>query len=473
MRELKSVLFCIDIFVNTEYRVAHWGSVLSPGTEEHLSIPVRLSKNAGFVRDWCARVVGLQTTVCARPVNNGELPLSINGVLLAIYDDDDELERRAYGNGFKIPIEHFESLGWQPLPDVSFVHMFVPYLLEPVDLHNPILQTSLDTCLKGFLEYGQEFAVEFLETTIGWSKFWINDREVSRRPWIHEPRYKHLDDLLERRPSSGNTFSERKLEVEYTRYFAQKELNTLQEDVRETDLQILEFSGKLNTQPEHFIFGYGSLINSISRYQTNPDSKDAIPVRVAAEFRHARYWNYHGTSSRLTALGVRQIRDEENGQEINGVIYPILDSDMAQVDEREEGYRRVALPWEFVTPLSWAAPPAHTKTRLWIYVPERPEPPSADFPILQTYIDVCLDGCLEHGEDFAETFLKTTFGWNRYWLNDRVLARRPWIHCPNYAVIDRLLEKFPVENNALQHRKLGVEFGVLFTREEQDKENPL
>ena len=52
-------------------------------------------------------------------------------------------------------------------------------------------------------------------------------------------------------------------------------------------------------------------------------------------------------------------------------------------------------------------------------------PPSITHPILQTYIDVCITSCLEHGDDFAREFISTTFLWTPYWLNDREIARRP------------------------------------------------
>mgnify|MGYP007000463906 len=56
-------------------------------------------------------------------------------------------------------------------------------------------------------------------------------------------------------------------------------------------------------------------------------------------------------------------------------------------------------------------------------------------------------GCLKYGEDFAIEFLDTTFGWNQYWINDRLLPRRPWIHQPLYMKIDNLL----IKNNHSQH----------------------
>ena len=48
-------------------------------------------------------------------------------------------------------------------------------------------------------------------------------------------------------------------------------------------------------------------------------------------------------------------------------------------------------------------------------------PASVDFPILQTYVDVCISGCLEHGEAFAQEFIATTFLWAPYWVG--ALAR--------------------------------------------------
>ena len=67
-------------------------------------------------------------------------------------------------------------------------------------------------------------------------------------------------------------------------------------------------------------------------------------------------------------------------------------------------------------------------------------PPSAKYPILQSYVDVCLSGCLEHGEEFAREFIETTFLWSPFWLNERELARRPWVHESHYVQIDKLLK---------------------------------
>lgn len=340
-----------------------------------------------------------------------------------------------------------------------------------VDIHNPILQSYLDTCLKGCLEYGEEFAIEFLETTTGWSKYWINDRSLPRRPWIHETNYKIMDELLARYPTQNNFFHERKLDTEYSVYFLDdklkkskfaKKLQKPNDIVVSKSSYIPRFNQKLREQVVHFIFGYGSLINYTSRRQTNPESKDAIPVRVSPEFGYVRAWNFHGSSSKLTALGLRKIETGNEANSINGVIYPVNGTDMSLVDAREEGYTRVEVPWKFVQCYSWPALPHPEQTKLWMYLPESPYLPNREYPILQTYVDVCLDGCFEYGEEFAIEFLESTFGWSQFWLNDRLLARRPWIHCPNHQFIDRLLEKHPKKENNAHRRRLSVEYAVHF-----------
>ena len=46
------------------------------------------------------------------------------------------------------------------------------------------------------MEYGIEFAINFVKTTKGWSEWWLNDRINSRRPWVYESNFKIIDKLL-------------------------------------------------------------------------------------------------------------------------------------------------------------------------------------------------------------------------------------------------------------------------------------
>ncbi|MCZ6787253.1 MAG: gamma-glutamylcyclotransferase, partial [Planctomycetota bacterium] len=194
----------------------------------------------------------------------------------------------------------------------------------------------------------------------------------------------------------------------------------------------------------NYIFGYGSLINSESRAATAGMPTPSIPVRVAASLGFVRTWNFHAPSG-FTALGLRPVKSGEAGIPINGVIYRV-EGAMEAFDEREEGYDRLEVTRDKIEALFESAlPPASAK--IWVYVPQPARPgqpgpqlPSRDYPLSQSYIDVCLDGALEYNEAFAQEFLRTTEGWSAYWLNDRLLPRRPWVYQKSYKAVDRSLD---------------------------------
>jgi len=73
--------------------------------------------------------------------------------------------------------------------------------------------------------------------------------------------------------------------------------------------------------------------------------------------------------------------------------------------------------------------------------------PTPKFPMVQSYVDICINGCLElealyrgvKGE-FTQEFIRTTSGWNANWVNDRIYPRRPFIYAPNASAIDNALK---------------------------------
>lgn len=199
------------------------------------------------------------------------------------------------------------------------------------------------------------------------------------------------------------------------------------------------------------------------------------------------------TQAQICALGLRRVRLGEQGSTINGVLFP-ASGDITQFDKRENGYMRVEVDRTLVELLSWHTLPSGA--RIFVYVPYAPsvvakygvdpttgltrcsgssppegllpseqpglglQPPSLHYPILQTYVDVCITGCLEFGVDFAREFIATTFLWSPFWLNERTLARRPWLHQKQYVQIDKLLREGVPEY--FRHRKLQDEFAVLW-----------
>ncbi|WP_062610982.1 gamma-glutamylcyclotransferase family protein [Caballeronia calidae] len=200
---------------------------------------------------------------------------------------------------------------------------------------------------------------------------------------------------------------------------------------------------RLPDQPTQFIFGYGSLINTPSRNETAGKPVAAIPVRVSAAFGYVRSWSDRASPG-FTALGLRRPFDGEAPMTINGVIYPV-GNDMSAFDQREKGYVRVEVPRALIEAVSWQALPS--QGTVWVYVPKADgkQPgeglpvPDAAFPIVESYVDVVIEGGLEYGPEFAREIIETTRDWSAYWLNDRTLARRPWVFDKQFAKVDALL----------------------------------
>jgi hypothetical protein len=212
--------------------------------------------------------------------------------------------------------------------------------------------------------------------------------------------------------------------------------------------QAEDFWGRmLPDQPADFIFGYGSLINAVSRDATLSHPIHAIPVRVSAAFGYVRAWNDRSPSG-FTALGLRKSDPGESAMTINGVLYPVEGAEMTAFDGREHGYVRVEIPHADIEAVSWQAIPV--KGRIWTYVPDIPgkdpgtalSAADARFPLLESYIDVVIEGGLEYGPEFAREIIATTKGWSTFWLNDRVLPRRPWVFDRHSAAVDELLAAF-------------------------------
>jgi len=224
------------------------------------------------------------------------------------------------------------------------------------------------------------------------------------------------------------------------------------------------WGSRLPNPPADFIFGYGSLIDTASRDSTAGYAVTAIPARVSAAFGYIRAWNDRSPSG-FTALGLRRPQPGESASTINGVIFP-AQSDMTEYDSREAGYVRIEVPLEDIEPVSWQPLPAHG--HIWTYVPVRPghlpgenlPEPTPAFPMLQSYIDIVLQGALEYGPVFARELIETTADWSRYWLNDRDLARRPWVHDPQYAAVDALLASTPPAASVFSDRLFAEPFAA-------------
>lgn len=199
-----------------------------------------------------------------------------------------------------------------------------------------------------------------------------------------------------------------------------------------------------------YLVGYGSLMEEASRLRTAPSAKTALPVRVQG-FRRA--WIAQGSpvGFSTTFLGVSQ----DKAARMNAVLFALADdAELSNMDAREAGYCRVAVTAQQLTLLAGALP----EGELWLYVnkPGGTAPPSRRFPIVQSYVDIFLGGCLQIERQyqlagFAEECVASTQGWSRHWVNDRIHPRRPFAHQPNAGAIDALLQrKLPDQFRAIR-----------------------
>eukprot|EP00658_Telonema_sp_P-2_P059393 TRINITY_DN4827_c0_g2_i4.p1 TRINITY_DN4827_c0_g2~~TRINITY_DN4827_c0_g2_i4.p1 ORF type:complete len:206 (+),score=40.93 TRINITY_DN4827_c0_g2_i4:310-927(+) len=177
-----------------------------------------------------------------------------------------------------------EAIGWHKLPEVDcvWIQAMQPAHVTKCPSHShPLVQTYLDVQLERMIElFGTDFAREFLDTTMNSSRHYLNDRLIARRPWIHCPSYKKIDELCASHPPGPlNVFAFRMLEEEYavTKHKDSKEtFHEVKSDA------ITDWTGRTLgvSGVKDFIFGFGSLINTASRTTSAPASADAIYIRV-------------------------------------------------------------------------------------------------------------------------------------------------------------------------------------------------
>ena len=201
----------------------------------------------------------------------------------------------------------------------------------------------------------------------------------------------------------------------------------------------------------NYIFGYGSLIEKESRMCTTPDAKIAHPVIVTGFLRG---WFARTGAHTLSTTFLGCIRDKASL--VNGVVYKVSADELPSIDQRESGYTRELIPHdklEFLSDFNDA------DSAFWVYTnsfENRDELenyfPDKNFPIVQSYVDICINGCLEieqafekaRSMEFTKMFIQSTQHWNTFCANDIIFPRRPFIHQPNANTIDNYLKTFLV-----------------------------
>ena len=190
------------------------------------------------------------------------------------------------------------------------------------------------------------------------------------------------------------------------------------------------------------VFGYGTLLNDESREREGGvQSRDVCALAdLTPEFGFSRSFCMR-SSTGFTALGL--VRDGNPRYNCCGVVFEVCESSLKDYDLRESGYYRELIPHPCLTLLKGSLK-LQKNDLVYTYIPnvESIFEATEDFPILQTYVDVCLGGCMEWGGvDLIKEFVLSTQMWSSHFLNDPPMSRRPWLHRPHYLVIDQVLDE--------------------------------
>lgn len=202
-----------------------------------------------------------------------------------------------------------------------------------------------------------------------------------------------------------------------------------------------EAEARESNSSTQYIFGYGSLIQKESRERTWPKAGKSFPVSVRGITR-GWYDRVDTVSWGPTYLGAFPDRKST----CNGVAFQVAQDELKAFIDREKGYRLTRISPGDITMLDGrSAPPAGS---FWYFGSTSRRYVNQEFPIVQSYVDVCVSGCLEiEGEfpaaraaKFAQNFFTTTTDWRTPWINDRIYPWRPFVYVPQANKIDTLIQ---------------------------------
>lgn len=190
---------------------------------------------------------------------------------------------------------------------------------------------------------------------------------------------------------------------------------------------------------KNYIIGYGSLMERESRMITNPQANRAEPVLVKG---FQRVWGQNGGNYKTTFLTLIEKKDAK----LNAIFYSVNIENLLKTDQRERSYCRIKVDEKN---LDFYGRKVNSKdANFWIYAatPDRLKKPSATHPIVQSYVDIFINGCLQTEEEFklqgfAKDCVQLTSDWSEQWVNDRLHARRPFA-IKNAVKIDQLLSQY-------------------------------
>lgn len=188
----------------------------------------------------------------------------------------------------------------------------------------------------------------------------------------------------------------------------------------------------------NYIFGYGSLMALKTRLSIASKATEVMPAIVKG---YARGWFVRQDTKQLscTYLGTvpaKKIQAFIESDSVNGILYAVSEQELVATDVFESaGYKRVLIPAAQLTLLEDSASPP--VGNIWMYEANfnsgdtlNASAPSKKYPIIQSYLDTCIEGCLEteaafpHIHGFLDAFINTTLFWNEHIFDDRCLVEK-------------------------------------------------
>jgi hypothetical protein len=121
---------------------------------------------------------------------------------------------------------------------------------------------------------------------------------------------------------------------------------------------------------------------------TWPSAEFASPVVVKGI---ARGWFDQTDVPSWSPTYLGGVADER--AECNGVIFSVTPAEFDSYTQRETGYKPTTIAPSQLTMLDGSS--ALSDGDIWYFANTRKRFPSDEHPIVQLYVDVCLDGCLE------------------------------------------------------------------------------
>jgi len=220
-----------------------------------------------------------------------------------------------------------------------------------------------------------------------------------------------------------------------------------------------------------YIIGYGSLIDEVSKRNTDDTAGTNYPIILSG---YQRSWSVYGNLPGLNTIFLTVTYNVSSS--FNGVIYKTIN--IISYDIREYIYCRLKVNETNLILLNDTRNILDINRQIWIYTSKRSHDsnesksgttasattttppsqtttatiltiPSRRFPIVQSYVDIFIRGCLNisktykyFDDSYAKMCISSTSYWpirRGEWINDRIFPRRPLIYEPMAREVDQLL----------------------------------